>query len=416
MPDIQYTVQKNDSISSIAQRFYGDPAKAKSLFEFNRNRLRSGDINIIHVGEEILIPLEDKNQKEEIVPPDNADEDEVILTISGKNNYGWTSATITRAMDQPVDTFQVDLVYQNDIDGIPVAPFGYERVRVTIGKTIILNGRIDVLNVSFSGNSKTISIAGRSLAGIAIDSSIETRPLEWANLKVSELAKILVGPFGISVLVDADEGAAFELIQAEPGEKIIDLLNKLASQRGVFISSTNKGQLLIWEAEGEGPIQTLEEGDQILMTGSVTYNGQERFTQIVVDAQQRDGAGPIQGKATDSIVKDAGINRTLIVTPNETPEGVDLDTVAEWERGKRAASSMPVTVSVKGWRTDSGGLYTENKSVLITAPSLFIFKQTKMIIKSMTYNLTPDGRTTSLSLILPSAYTKNDVEVRPWQR
>lgn len=50
----QYTVAAGDSLSSIAQQFYGDPALYPRLFEANRNQLN--DPNLIFPGQVLRIP------------------------------------------------------------------------------------------------------------------------------------------------------------------------------------------------------------------------------------------------------------------------------------------------------------------------------------------------------------------------
>src|SRR4051812_9033341 len=46
-----HTVQAGDTLSSIAQEFYGDPAKFTIIFEANRDQLNNP--NVIHPGQEL---------------------------------------------------------------------------------------------------------------------------------------------------------------------------------------------------------------------------------------------------------------------------------------------------------------------------------------------------------------------------
>ena len=49
-----YEVQPGDSLSKIAQKFYGDPLKYKAIFEANQPMLR--DPNLIYPGQTLRIP------------------------------------------------------------------------------------------------------------------------------------------------------------------------------------------------------------------------------------------------------------------------------------------------------------------------------------------------------------------------
>jgi len=49
-----YEVVRGDTLSSIAERFYGDPARFRTIFEANRNQL--ADPDVIVPGQELRIP------------------------------------------------------------------------------------------------------------------------------------------------------------------------------------------------------------------------------------------------------------------------------------------------------------------------------------------------------------------------
>ena len=51
-----YVVVKGDSLSKIAQRFYGDPQDWRRIYEANRDLIQNPDL--IHPGQELRIPEE----------------------------------------------------------------------------------------------------------------------------------------------------------------------------------------------------------------------------------------------------------------------------------------------------------------------------------------------------------------------
>jgi LysM repeat protein len=50
----RYTVQPGDTLTSIAQRFYGDPLKWHRIYQANADRI--SDPNLIYVGQQLTIP------------------------------------------------------------------------------------------------------------------------------------------------------------------------------------------------------------------------------------------------------------------------------------------------------------------------------------------------------------------------
>ena len=49
-----YTVRSGDTLSAIADQFYGDPARFPVIFDANRNQL--SDPDVIHPGQDLRIP------------------------------------------------------------------------------------------------------------------------------------------------------------------------------------------------------------------------------------------------------------------------------------------------------------------------------------------------------------------------
>jgi nucleoid-associated protein YgaU len=52
----KYTVEKGDTLGSIAKHFYGEPKKYTQIFEANRHILSNPDV--IEIGQELTIPFE----------------------------------------------------------------------------------------------------------------------------------------------------------------------------------------------------------------------------------------------------------------------------------------------------------------------------------------------------------------------
>jgi nucleoid-associated protein YgaU len=49
-----HEVQKGETLSKIAERYYGDPGMYTTIFEANRDKLK--DPNLIRIGQKLRIP------------------------------------------------------------------------------------------------------------------------------------------------------------------------------------------------------------------------------------------------------------------------------------------------------------------------------------------------------------------------
>lgn len=414
MPDIIHTVKVGDTLPLIAQRYLGNPARYLELFEYNRAQLRSGNPDEIFVGETVFIPLQ--LTPAQIDQPAAAGSNQVILNHGGKQYFNFETVSIFRSMDTVADMFSLSVTF-SDLSKISLRPFGYEQVTVSIDGEILITGRSEVLTLKVIKTGTFLTIVGRSMSGQLIDDSITTRPYEFSGKDLNTISSSLIRPFGLSVSFadNATIGRKFERTTARHGETIFSFLSRLASQRGLFLTSGADGNLLFVRANIDSPaVANIKEGAGNLDGSGATYDGTLRYSDIMVDGQQRGGSGSVQGSARDSLVVESGVNRPLVAQAQNTPEGADLEGVARWERGRRAAMSADIVLPVEGWRTLKGDLWIENTTVILEAPGLFIFQPTKMLIKSVQYTQSESGEMTLLSLIFPKAYTLEDVTVRPW--
>lgn len=408
-----YIVQKNDAPFTIAQKFLNSGFRYVELLNYNEIPLDPG---IIYPGQKLLIPQDntsDLDTAPEIVKPNEAGGLEPIIEIGGTQFFGWQSVSITRTMDTVADAFQFQTLF--DPNNPPVLPFGYDEVKIAIGSKVIITGIIDRVGTALTKDGATITLSGRSKAGQLLDNSLSTAPYEFRNQDIISIMTTLCRPFGIKVFIDSqsDKGGPFEKSAFRPGETIMNIGTRLGTQRGLLPTSASDGNLLYWQAKTGEPVAVIAEGSQGVDAISATFDGSKRYGKIIVDAQDRAGQA-LRGEAIDSIVKDSGINRTILTSPADTPEGADLNTIAKWERGKRSADSMPVSVTLSSWIKPDGTLWAENEVVSLVSPSNFIYTETDMIVREVNYNRSNQGDSVTLSLILPSAYTLNDEEVRPW--
>ena len=74
--------------------------------------------------------------------------------------------------------------------------------------------------------------------------------------------------------------------------------------------------------------------------------------------------------------------RGFVFKADESDEG-NIEQAIKWRMSKSIAESAAIPVQVVGWRTPDGELWAENMKGTITAPDVFILRETPVIIESV---------------------------------
>jgi len=335
--------------------------------------------------------------------------DTVSIEAGSKKVSGWSGITIERSLDSIAHVFSLSA--PNDTENQFCKPFGYEPCKVFIDDEKILTGRIEMRNPTINSNSKMLNIQGRSLAGSAVDCQIDSdgSPFVFENLTLSGIATQILSPFGISVIAYADSDP-IEEVSAEPGEFAGAFLSRLALDTGLNITSENDGRVAISRTSSRlAPIQAIEEGAGNFLSAKATYDGTKRFSKIKCYSQQ---FGDIsEGISTDSGVSiyrprvEVGINI----------DAADIQTTAKWKTAVSLSESAVFTVSLSGWRANSGFIWYPGATITLKSPAIDLFEPILLVISRVILTLDKEnGRTCALGLSLPQAYTGDLSGVYRW--
>ena len=409
-----YTVLKDDTLSGISQKFYGDKNQYPKIF--NANELRSGNPDLIYPGEILIIPdipsdkNNDLNSDLKIV---SQNENDSAIIIDGERLTGFKGLTISRNMDTCADGFGISTTFQPGNENLIKAfrPFGYQSARIYLGQDLLINGSIEKCSPAFSGDSTTMNLEGRAITGILIDCSITKYPIEFKNQNLKQITDSIIEPFGLLSKFDSDPGAIFETVRAENGQTVFSFLSGLAQQRGILISSTPKGELLFWKANTTAaPVANFIQGEAPFIGGGISFDGAQRFRTYTALGQS---AGQ-ESKKGVYIDKNLNIHRPLIFMASDTDSG-NIDQAAKWKGSNNLSNSISFSINVPNWRDKTGNLWKENKIVTVKAPSLFIPNESRFLIKSLSYNLSETDKTTTLNLVLPQSYDPDYTGAEPWE-
>lgn len=372
----------------------------------------------------------------------------------------WKSVRITRRLDALAGEFSLEVAPGT---GVHLAR-GW-RVAVALDGTEVLRGHVETMQVSEGEGPASIVFGGRDLAGDLVDSTPNTKTVEWRNLWLDELLDELV-PEGTGLVLDRSIlralGPQISLFRLNPGESFHRAIERACRMRGAMAYSLTSGEVAIAPPFGArrevsiaapkqaalgavgAPVSRLvpERGAQlssVLQWGrnikryGLSFNDTERFRSYIVKGQAGGldvelGVAALQteGKAFDLTVRQG---RTLVLVAETNAWGDDVQARAEWEAAWRAAQSAKLTVEVAGWRPNRGApLWAVNQLVKVGInkiawdgptpalepllefdPTLRPFLADNLLVNALEFQRLPaseGGTTTTLELVRRNAYVR----------
>ncbi len=333
----------------------------------------------------------------------NLVDDAVTLFVDKVIYEGWEDVKITRELNSAASDFTLQLTDKWRAEQEPWRVQPGQALHIHIGKKSILTGYVDKMEVSISKDARDVTITGRSKTGDLVDCSV-TGEQAFSNINLADLAKKLCSPFGISVVMKSDSGAAFESVVVQTGETVFSLLDRIARQRKLLMYPSYDGNLVF---EQRGTTKTKVEIRQgvNLLSGSGKFDNSNRYSQYSVVGQNIPWLSSAEKSVTpNGTATDAGITRfrPYILSAEATVDDGTSGDRAGYEAEIRAAKAMEVQVQVQGWYQAPNEPWEINQ--LVFADIGFLGVRREMLIKKVEFNKGNGGTTTTLSLIRKDAY------------
>lgn len=286
-------------------------------------------------------------------------------------------------------------------------------VVVTLGGQKVISGRVTTRNVSFDAESHQVVIAGASFTKDVADSSVPVRPGSYDGYSFHQIAGAILAPHGVALKVrnpPAGLFTPFKTFSIQYGESGAEVLSRMASMRGVWLSDDANGNLVAGQGNpSSAPVADLVEGQNILRAvGRLEDNtafGKYAAVSQTVGADTTQLQRWQSATVTNPSVRD---NRTkLWIAPHPDTDGLAAHV------GREAAQSLwpvvQVTITVVGWFRPDGKLWEPTDNVTINSPSIFPNASgdaPRMGILSVAFAQDLQGGTTStLECVLPQFLT-----------
>jgi prophage tail gpP-like protein len=421
IPGAPYTVVAGDNLTGIAKQAYGDGRRWREIWTANESVLKSGDPTVIFPGEIINIPPDSIADVAELdlfgllLPRlEGKDPDDFTIVVDDQE-IPVISGRAVRAADTAADGWSAVTNFDPEDTDLASAliPYSYPASQCYLGGELLIDGFVYTVAPNLTEKTRTATIEGWSPTVDIIDSTSKP-PYEAKNITLEQRARDLVEPLGIKVIFDVGTDEPFDRVTIGNTEKIFDHLAKLATQRGILITSTELGELKFTRAATGSPIGTIEESLPVGQKYNAKFDGRKRFNIYKAIAQTPARKSALKAASKIQVAKDPNVpkSRTLTFTTDETTEA-GMKAAAEWKRSKQVADSLTIPFPVSTWYGPDDKLWKENTIVTVVSPAIFVPDGFDFLIRRVEYIFNDKGTTAVLSLVPPQVYTGLSLD-EPW--
>lgn len=339
------------------------------------------------------------------------DQNACRLVVKGQSYEGWTRQEIQTGIEQIAGGFVLQLAALYPDGDAPIALREGLPCELWIGDDLVISGYIDDLETDDTDTSSTVRISGRDRTGDLVDCSAVHKTGQWRNVRLEQIVADIAKPFGISLVMSpgVDTGEVFKRFALEEGEKAFDAIDRACRLRGVLVTSTPQGNLLITTASSTPIAVRLEEGVNMRKFNS-RHSWKERHSEIILKGQMagddhENGAEAAHLKAT---AKDAEIDRyrPLVVMSEHGAGTKSLGERAAWEVKVRMGRGKRGGCTVVGWRMGKdgreGALWRPNMLVRVVSSRMRL--DADMLIVTCAYMLTEQGQVCEMTWARPEAF------------
>lgn len=324
--------------------------------------------------------------------------DQVELTVEGKVFTGWESFSCRRSLEAFSGKFDLQV---SDRSGFPIRVG--DSVVLSIDDEPLMTGYAEQLSKTL--RTRELKVSGRDRTGDLVDCSAVSPPYEFTDEGLSAIAAKLCDPFGIDVVLTADEGEPFSRFAVHPGETVHEAIARAARLRGILASTDGRGRLVLDRPTGLDAGSALVEGANIL-DAVLELDGAARFRDYLVLAQDL-AADPSAIEAPEGRSSDAGARagRVLLVIAEGTADAAGCQKRAEWEAASRSAKAGQVRVSVQGFHVSPVGVvWRPGLLVPLSIPTLRVEGNYLISEVGMAQQKTGGGTVTELVFVRPDAF------------
>lgn len=329
---------------------------------------------------------------------------DVQLRIDGQAYGGWKQISVERGIEACCNAFELSVTerWAGQDTARPIRPG--VACEIAIDGEIVITGFVDDVAIAHSATDHTVTVRGRDKTADLVDCSAVHRTGAWSNVALAQIAADVARPFGVQVVVETDIGAAFPQWQIQEGETAFECIERAARMRGVLLTTSAAGALVLTRASSAHSGAALVLG-QNLKSASGTFTTRDRYSAYTVKGTMpgTDLTTPEQHASPSAAALDEGVTRyrPLVVVAEDNGDPSVLADRAAWERNVRYGRAARVDAVVQGWRAGRG-LWTPN--TLVRYQDSFMGLDGDLLIANARLTLDGEGFSAQLALTRREAF------------
>lgn len=355
----------------------------------------------------------------------------ITLIVGGQQCSQWDDVSIDSDLLIPADAWSVTL-FNPPADPLPSTVFKGAVVEITYNGQTILKGTIDRITDSVNRQGYRLSVSGRDVVGVLLDSSVPLTVRQQVSLYdiVKQYVLPDLGGFLQDFLV-VDQGVDFTIakVAVEPSESIWDAIVKAAEAAGQYVWAESDGNIRVGnpfnKRQPKTPNLIMRRAGQNNNVLSVEYAEDitSQYSTVIVLGQ--DNSTQASFYATEDNLPDIYTGQDLTPSKKDQPDTPEytgkstqklpylrrkivLDPLADNDDQavKRARkimqdgnlSAFTLTIEVAGWTCAMGQIWTTGWTVNYQSDVTRKVANGAWVIMGRTLKLGRNGKTTQLRL------------------
>lgn len=325
----------------------------------------------------------------------------MILTIENQDYSYFTSYVIEKKFNQIADTFEFKTNKRLDIDYSTLP-----ECQINRDGNLLMTGYVFAPPLVLSPKPTEISLLGYSKPGILEDSSIseQSYPLQFDNMNLIDIAEKLLKPYKIdftwngNVLEDLNK--KYTKTTVMPGTSVKQYLSDLASQRNIFLTSNELGEIVFMRYERSKylPVAWFKEGEDSIKSASLSIDSQNMHSEIKVLKQAtKDNSDSAEYKITNPYMK----RYKSLISVSNSGDIFDVDKAAR-NILSQELRGIQINLVVNKF-VDTG------RTIMLNAPSFNINTDVELFVEAVTINGTVNTEEYQLTCVLPQVYNDEPV-------
>jgi len=342
----------------------------------------------------------------------------ITLEVNGVNYTGFTEISVTKSLTDFCGKFSFVTVWDEQRH-FPIK-IG-QRCKIRVENTVIINGFIEQLNITYDSTSHVINVIGRDKTADIVDSTLAediefTAPYTLENIAKKVLNKLNIKNITVSSNVPLSPFQKGELESGEIGIKAFDLIEKYARKKHVLATTTGDGNILFRRSDLKNKYKTILSLDEItqltIKSANVTYDNSKRYHTYIVRSQTNDSVVYFDVDTAVNVPKkliyDNEIRNSRIynfIAEQALLGEEQAKTRAQWEANFRRSQAFTYNCTVQGFIPVNDKIIWQ-PAYFVQVIDEFSNINSTLLIEQVQYNFSLSlGSQSVLKLVTADAFT-----------